>query len=103
MTVCDQSASGRGHRVDAPGRVGPGALREHLERLRLARRQTETGDPGVGPRAVALTDARRRTVELVSPTAEKVFENVYSDPHPLVDAQRAWFAEYDASFEGAEA
>jgi pyruvate dehydrogenase E1 component alpha subunit len=48
-------------------------------------------------------DARRRTVELVSPPAEKVFANVYSDPHPLVDAQRAWFAEYDASFEGAEA
>jgi len=48
-------------------------------------------------------DARRRTLELVSPPAEKVFANVYSDPHPLVDAQRAWFAEYDASFEGAEA
>ena len=49
-------------------------------------------------------DARRRTRRArSSPPAEKMFANVYSDPHPLVDAQRAWFAEYDASFEGAEA
>ena len=25
--------------------------------------------------------------------------HVYSEPHPLVDEQRAWFAEYEASFE----
>jgi 2-oxoisovalerate dehydrogenase E1 component alpha subunit len=48
-------------------------------------------------------DARRRTVELGSPPDGKVFENVYTDPHPLVDAQRDWYADYDASFEGAGA
>jgi pyruvate dehydrogenase E1 component alpha subunit len=48
-------------------------------------------------------DVRRRTVELGTLPNEKVFANVYSDPHPLVDAQAAWLAEYEASFEGGDA
>ena len=48
-------------------------------------------------------DVRRRTHELELPPNDKVFAHVYSDPHPLVDAQRAWHADYEASFEGAEA
>jgi pyruvate dehydrogenase E1 component alpha subunit len=29
-----------------------------------------------------------------------MFEHVYTDPHPLVDAQAAWLAAYEAAFEG---
>lgn len=48
-------------------------------------------------------DVRARTMALVAPPAERMFSNVYTDPHPLMDEQRAWFAEYEASLEeGAE-
>ena len=45
------------------------------------------------------SDVRRRVVELVPPTASTMFDHVYSDPHPLMDEQRAWLAAYEASFE----
>jgi 2-oxoisovalerate dehydrogenase E1 component alpha subunit len=45
-------------------------------------------------------DVRTRTVSLVAPTAERIFSNVYAEPHPLVDEQRAWLAAYESSFEG---
>jgi len=48
-------------------------------------------------------DARARTVLLQDPPTTKIFEHVYSDPHPLVDAQRDWLAAYEASFDGADA
>ncbi len=44
-------------------------------------------------------DIRIRTGELGGLEPEAMFENVYSEPHPLVDEQRRWFAEYEASFE----
>jgi len=28
-----------------------------------------------------------------------MFDHVYSEPHPLIDQQRAWLAGYEASFE----
>lgn len=45
-------------------------------------------------------DVRARTMALVAPPAERMFAHVYSDPHPLMEEQRAWFAEYEASLEG---
>lgn len=48
-------------------------------------------------------DIRRRTLELESPPADKMFQHVYSDPHFTVDAQQQWFADYEASFEGGDA
>jgi pyruvate dehydrogenase E1 component alpha subunit len=45
-------------------------------------------------------DARARTFALESPPASRVFANVYSDPHPGVAAQEAWFTAYEKSFEG---
>jgi 2-oxoisovalerate dehydrogenase E1 component alpha subunit len=47
-------------------------------------------------------DARRRTLALGNPPAQKMFTNVYSDPHPLVEAQAQWLADYEASFEGGQ-
>jgi len=43
-------------------------------------------------------DVRTRTLALGLPTADKMF-NVYTDPHPLMDEQRAWLAAYEASLE----
>jgi 2-oxoisovalerate dehydrogenase E1 component alpha subunit len=48
-------------------------------------------------------DIRKRTLALSPPSAAKIFDHVYSDPHPLMDAQREWLASYEAAFEGGEA
>ncbi|WP_102193497.1 thiamine pyrophosphate-dependent dehydrogenase E1 component subunit alpha [Microbacterium aurantiacum] len=50
--------------------------------------------------ADAAEDLRSRTVELGPPPASKIFDHVYSEPHPLIDEQRAWRDSYEASFEG---
>ncbi|WP_300267167.1 thiamine pyrophosphate-dependent dehydrogenase E1 component subunit alpha [Microbacterium sp.] len=44
-------------------------------------------------------DLRVRTLALESPPADKIFNHVYSEPHPLMDEQRAWRAQYEASFD----
>ncbi|MFB7249602.1 pyruvate dehydrogenase (acetyl-transferring) E1 component subunit alpha [Microbacterium sp. NPDC056234] len=49
--------------------------------------------------ADAAEDLRVRTLELTSPTAETMFTHVYSEPHPLLEQQREWLAQYEASFE----
>jgi len=50
--------------------------------------------------ADAAEDLRARTVELGPPSADKIFDHVYSEPHPLIAEQKAWRAAYEASFEG---
>ncbi|MFJ4999025.1 pyruvate dehydrogenase (acetyl-transferring) E1 component subunit alpha [Microbacterium sp. NPDC088619] len=50
--------------------------------------------------ADAAEDLRSRSVELGSPTADLMFDHVYSDPHPLIAEQKAWHGRYEASFEG---
>ncbi|WP_167047840.1 thiamine pyrophosphate-dependent dehydrogenase E1 component subunit alpha [Microbacterium halimionae] len=42
-------------------------------------------------------DARARTVALGGIPADSMFENVYSEPHPVIEEQRAWLARYEAS------
>ena len=44
-------------------------------------------------------DVRARTLTLQDPPSTKVFAHVYSDPHPLMDAQAAWLATYERSFD----
>ena len=44
-------------------------------------------------------DVRARTHLLRDPPTTKIFEHVYSDAHPLVDAERDWLAAYEASFD----
>jgi pyruvate dehydrogenase E1 component alpha subunit len=52
-------------------------------------------------RAVA-DDIRERTVALGAIPVGTMFDHVYSEPHPLIAEQKAWLAEYEASFgEGA--
>lgn len=45
-------------------------------------------------------DARTRTMVLEPPTAPSMFAHVYSEPHPTIERQRSWLAQYEASFEG---
>ncbi|HEY0261255.1 MAG TPA: thiamine pyrophosphate-dependent dehydrogenase E1 component subunit alpha [Lacisediminihabitans sp.] len=47
-------------------------------------------------------DLRRRTLELGAPTTDVIFDHVYSEPHPLMDVQKRWLTDYEASF-GANA
>ncbi|MET0734253.1 MAG: thiamine pyrophosphate-dependent dehydrogenase E1 component subunit alpha [Microbacterium sp.] len=44
-------------------------------------------------------DVRTRTNELGGLEPDTMFAHVYSERHPLVEEQRAWFAGYEASFE----
>ncbi|MCW3493018.1 thiamine pyrophosphate-dependent dehydrogenase E1 component subunit alpha [Microbacterium sp. SSM24] len=53
-------------------------------------------------RAVA-DDVRTRTNELGGIGTDLMFDHVYSEQHPLVDEQRRWLADYEASFEGGGA
>ncbi len=48
-------------------------------------------------------DARDRVVKMEGPSPDSMFAHVYTDPHPLMERQAAWLAEYEASFEGGEA
>jgi 2-oxoisovalerate dehydrogenase E1 component alpha subunit len=48
----------------------------------------------------AAADIRKRTYELGVPEASSMFAHVYSEEHELMDAQAAWLAQYEASFEG---
>jgi len=47
-------------------------------------------------------DMRVRTLALEAPPASKIFTNVFTDEHPGVDAQAAWFAAYEASYDTAD-
>ncbi|MFM6974197.1 MAG: thiamine pyrophosphate-dependent dehydrogenase E1 component subunit alpha [Agromyces sp.] len=43
-------------------------------------------------------DVRKRALELEAPDRSVIFRHVYADPHPLMAAEEAWLAEYEASF-----
>jgi 2-oxoisovalerate dehydrogenase E1 component alpha subunit len=45
------------------------------------------------------SDIRRRALEITNPEPASMFEHVYSDPHPLMDEQKAWLASYEASYD----
>jgi 2-oxoisovalerate dehydrogenase E1 component alpha subunit len=44
-------------------------------------------------------DIRKRTLALEVPPVGKMFDHVYSEPHPVIEAQQQWLAEYEASLE----
>ncbi len=48
-------------------------------------------------------EARERILALPEPTHDTMFAHVYSEPHPVMQAQREWLEDYEASFEGGEA
>ena len=48
-------------------------------------------------------DVRTRTNALGGIDTDLMFDHVYSEQHPLIDEQRRWLADYEASFEGGAA
>lgn len=44
------------------------------------------------------SEIRAATFALGEPPFENMFNHVYSEPHPLIDEQRAWLEAYEASF-----
>lgn len=53
--------------------------------------------------AEALGEKVRTTARsLGRPATSTMFEHVYATPHSVVDAERAWFERYEASFSGGE-
>ena len=51
--------------------------------------------------ADALGERLRTEVRAMGrPASSAMFEHVYATPHAVVDADREWFAGYEASFEG---
>jgi pyruvate dehydrogenase E1 component alpha subunit len=50
----------------------------------------------------AAADLRARIFELPVPDPASMFDHVYSEPHPVMDEQKAWLAAYEASFGQAE-
>ncbi|MGB3731533.1 thiamine pyrophosphate-dependent dehydrogenase E1 component subunit alpha [Microbacterium sp.] len=83
------------------------AQRDPIARMRaylLSRGASEEFFSGVAAEAAdAAEDLRARTVELPAPGPGVIFDHVYSEPHPLMAEQKAWLAEYEASFEGGAA
>lgn len=54
---------------------------------------------GLEAEASALAERIRATVRgLGRPDSSTMFDHVYATPHAIVDSERAWFAEYEASF-----
>jgi pyruvate dehydrogenase E1 component alpha subunit len=47
-------------------------------------------------------EIRDATFALVDPPRDHIFENVYSDPHPVVEAQRKWLRDYENSLEESD-
>ncbi|GAA2720858.1 pyruvate dehydrogenase (acetyl-transferring) E1 component subunit alpha [Cellulomonas aerilata] len=81
--------------------------RDPIDRLRAY--LTSIGE--LGDDFVAALDAEsaelgrrvRTTVRAMgAPSATTMFDHVYATPHATLDAERAWFAEYEASFEPTE-
>ena len=47
-------------------------------------------------------EIREATFSLADPPREHIFENVYTDPHPVIEAQRKWLSDYENSLEDAD-
>ena len=47
-------------------------------------------------------DIREQTFALQKPPLESIFDNVYSDDHPEINAQRAWLRAYEDQMGGHE-
>jgi pyruvate dehydrogenase E1 component alpha subunit len=47
-------------------------------------------------------DIRRRTLELGVPSAGAMFDNVYSEPHPVMAEESQWLENYEATFATVE-
>ncbi|WP_245570345.1 thiamine pyrophosphate-dependent dehydrogenase E1 component subunit alpha [Microbacterium luticocti] len=49
--------------------------------------------------SAAADDVRERTTALGPISTDVMFDHVYSEPHPLIEREKQWLADYEASFE----
>ena len=80
--------------------------RDPIERLRLLLvAEGELSDAFAGDleaEGIALGERVRTAVRAMrAPDVATMFDHVYATPHAIVDDERAWFTQYEASFEDA--
>jgi 2-oxoisovalerate dehydrogenase E1 component alpha subunit len=96
---------------DDPSRYRPAALddewraKDPLDRVRALLEQAGVIDQDYLDAVAAQADAtaaalRRGCLETVEPTPMSMFEQVYAEPHPLIDEERRDFADYLHALEG---
>ncbi|MBF6271555.1 pyruvate dehydrogenase (acetyl-transferring) E1 component subunit alpha [Nocardia farcinica] len=96
---------------DDPTRYRPAALddewraKDPLDRIRALLEASDAIDEdylaSIQQRAdETAAELRRGCLETVEPTAMSLFDNVYAEPHPLVDEERRRFASYLDTLEG---
>ena len=69
--------------------------------LRAADALPEELEDSVRAEAKELARRTREHIKSAQPgPAEQIFDNVYAEPHPLVETERAWFKRYQQSFIG---
>ncbi len=83
-------------------------LKDPIARLKAYLARNGDADQGYFDEIAAEADAlaahvRSGCLALDKPDPLSMFDHAYSEPHPLVDEERAWFAQYHASFEDQEA
>lgn len=96
---------------DDPSRYRPAALddqwraKDPLDRIRLLLEREGALDDRVRAQIAKQADEtaaalRRGCLETVEPTPLSMFDEVYAEPHPLIDEERREFAAYLQGFEG---
>ncbi len=71
--------------------------------LRALGELSEEFEASVRAEAKEMGRVTREAVKSWQPgPTDTIFEHVYAEPHPLVDAERAWFAQYESSFTDKE-
>ena len=94
---------------DDPSRYRTSEQEEHwrrrdpIERLRLHLERTgelpEVFQAQLAAEADAFGEHVRTTVRAMGhPSSHSMFDHVYATPHAVVDAERAWFTQYEQSF-----
>lgn len=81
--------------------------RDPIERLEVYLRSLGVTDEFFEEVRVAADVEAKRVRDVIltlpSPTADSMFANVYSEPHPRIQEQRVWLERYEASFEDTDA
>lgn len=83
------------------------ARRDPIERLEALLRREGAWDDGFAASIEAESEAlgerlRREVRSMPEPPPSAMFDHVYATPHAVVEDERAWFTDYEASFIGVE-
>ncbi len=82
--------------------------RDPIDRLEALLRAEDAWDDAFAADLAVEADAlgerlRTETRALTAPASSSMFEHVYGTPHAVVEAEKAWFADYDGSFAADDA